>query len=90
MLNNPVVVAGVGTGGTLLGVAEALRRVYPDAKAVAVEPAGSAVMSAGQRASSHSPRFPRRCAFCSSGNPSLAKAINCLHRPYHDSANRLL
>jgi cysteine synthase A len=35
-----------------MGVAEALRRVYPDVKAVAVEPAESAVMSGG-KASSH-------------------------------------
>ena len=38
-------VAGVGTGGTLMGVAEALREVYPDVKIFAVEPAESAVMS---------------------------------------------
>jgi len=38
-------VAGVGTGGTLMGVAEALKRVYPNVKIVAVEPAESAVMS---------------------------------------------
>lgn len=38
-------VAGVGTGGTLMGVAEALREVYPDVKLFAVEPAESAVMS---------------------------------------------
>jgi cysteine synthase A len=38
-------VAGVGTGGTLMGVGEALRRVYPNVKIVAVEPAESAVMS---------------------------------------------
>jgi cysteine synthase A len=43
-----VFVAGVGTGGTLMGVAEALRKVYPDVKIVAVEPAESAVMSGGQ------------------------------------------
>jgi len=35
-----------------MGVAEALRRVYPDVKAVAVEPAESAVMIRG-KASSH-------------------------------------
>lgn len=38
-------IAGVGTGGTLMGVAEALREVYPEVKIVAVEPAESAVMS---------------------------------------------
>ena len=43
-----VFVAGVGTGGTLMGVAEALRGVYRDVKIVAVEPAESAVMSGGK------------------------------------------
>ena len=41
-------VAGVGTGGTLMGVAQALRKVYPEVKIVAVEPAESAVMSGGK------------------------------------------
>lgn len=40
-------VAGVGTGGTLMGVARALRAVMPDLRVVAVEPAESAVMSGG-------------------------------------------
>lgn len=41
-------VCGVGTGGTLMGVAEALRQVYPQVKIVAVEPAEAAVMSGGE------------------------------------------
>ena len=41
-------VAGVGTGGTLTGVGEAIRAVYPRAKIVAVEPAESAVLSGGK------------------------------------------
>jgi cysteine synthase A len=44
-------VAGVGTGGTLMGVAEALRKVYPKVRIVAVEPAESAVMSGGKPSS---------------------------------------
>jgi cysteine synthase A len=43
-------VAGVGTGGSLIGVAKALREHYPDVKIVAVEPAESAVMSGGDAA----------------------------------------
>ena len=41
-------VAGVGTGGTLMGVAEALRKKNKNAKIIAVEPAESAVMSGGR------------------------------------------
>lgn len=43
-----VFVAGVGTGGTLTGVGRALRKVSPSVRIVAVEPAGSAVLSGGQ------------------------------------------
>ena len=38
-------VAGVGTGGTLTGVGRVLKRERPDVLVVAVEPAGSAVLS---------------------------------------------
>ncbi len=41
------VVAGVGTGGTITGVAEVLKSRKPGIKAVAVEPAKSAVISGG-------------------------------------------
>lgn len=40
-------VAGVGTGGTLMGVTEALRKKFPNVKIVAVEPAESAAISGG-------------------------------------------
>jgi cysteine synthase A len=43
-----VLVAGVGTGGTITGVGEYLREhVNPQLRVVAVEPAGSAVLSGG-------------------------------------------
>ncbi|MHA1569681.1 MAG: cysteine synthase A [Alphaproteobacteria bacterium] len=43
-----ILVAGVGTGGTITGTAEALKKRNPDLKAVAVEPAGSPVLSGGE------------------------------------------
>ena len=42
------VVAGVGTGGTITGVAETIKKLKPQFKAVAVEPAKSPVISGGQ------------------------------------------
>jgi cysteine synthase A len=44
-------VAGTGTGGTLMGVAEALCAVMPGVRIAAVEPTESAVMSGGEAAS---------------------------------------
>ncbi|MEU8438664.1 cysteine synthase family protein [Streptomyces sp. NPDC029216] len=41
-------VCGVGTGGTLTGIARYLRERNPDLKVVAVEPAGSALLSGGE------------------------------------------
>ncbi|MBT3270322.1 cysteine synthase A [Candidatus Poribacteria bacterium] len=41
-------VAGVGTGGTLTGVAQAMKTRLPDARIVAVEPAASPVLSGGK------------------------------------------
>jgi cysteine synthase A len=42
------IVTGVGTGGTISGVARVLKERNPDFKAIAIEPAGSPVISGGE------------------------------------------
>ncbi len=43
-----ILVAGVGTGGTITGVSEAIKSKKPSFRAVAVEPAASPVLSGGK------------------------------------------
>ncbi|MDQ8182241.1 cysteine synthase A [Pelagicoccus sp. SDUM812005] len=43
-----VIVSGVGTGGTITGISEALKPLKPDLRIVAVEPDGSPVLSGGE------------------------------------------
>ena len=45
--NVDFIVAGVGTGGTITGVAEVIKKLKPSFKAVAVEPVKSPVISGG-------------------------------------------
>ena len=44
-----MVVAGVGTGGTITGIAQYIKPLKAEFKAVAVEPAASPVLSGGQK-----------------------------------------
>ncbi|MFQ5867332.1 MAG: cysteine synthase A [bacterium] len=43
-----ILVSGVGTGGTITGVAEVIKKRKPSFKAIAVEPASSPVLSGGK------------------------------------------
>jgi cysteine synthase A len=43
-----VFISGVGTGGTITGVSDVIKRRKPSFKAIAVEPVGSAVLSGGE------------------------------------------
>ena len=43
-----ILVAGVGTGGTITGVSEVIKKRKPSFKAIAVEPDASPVLSGGQ------------------------------------------
>ena len=46
--NVDIIVAAVGTGGTLTGISEVVKKHNPNAKIVAVEPSSSAVLSKGK------------------------------------------
>jgi cysteine synthase A len=43
-----ILVAGVGTGGTITGISEVIKKKKPSFKAIAVEPDASAVLSGGK------------------------------------------
>src|SRR5689334_3556152 len=45
-----IVVAGIGTGGTITGVGQVLKQRQPDVKIFAVEPAASPILNGGQPA----------------------------------------
>lgn len=43
-----ILISGVGTGGTITGISEVLKKRKPEFKTIAVEPKGSPVLSGGQ------------------------------------------
>jgi cysteine synthase A len=43
-----ILISGVGTGGTITGVSEVIKKRKPSFKAIAIEPTGSPVLSGGQ------------------------------------------
>ncbi|MEM9570621.1 MAG: PLP-dependent cysteine synthase family protein [Pseudomonadota bacterium] len=52
-LNPDAFIAGVGTGGTVMGVGRALRRAVPNVKIHPLEPAESPTLSTGYKTGSH-------------------------------------
>lgn len=46
-INVDCIIAGVGTGGTITGIARYIKKMNPSVKIIAVEPAGSPVLSGG-------------------------------------------
>jgi cysteine synthase A len=44
-----ILISGVGTGGTITGVAQYIKPLKPNFKAIAVEPAASPVLSGGKK-----------------------------------------
>ncbi|MBQ3554479.1 MAG: cysteine synthase family protein [Clostridia bacterium] len=47
------VVAGVGTGGTVMGIAESLKKANPDCKVYPLEPSNSPTLSTGYKVGKH-------------------------------------
>jgi cysteine synthase A len=43
-----ILVSGVGTGGTITGISEVIKKIKPEFKAIAVEPKNSPVLSGGR------------------------------------------
>ncbi len=65
--NVDAVVAGVGTGGTITGIAEVIKPRRPDFRAIAVEPDTSPVLSGRSAGPAQDPGY--RCRVCPGNTP---------------------
>jgi cysteine synthase len=68
-----ILVSGVGTGGTITGVAEVIKKRKPSFKAIAVEPTGSPVI---QQTKNHQPLKPGKHLIQGLGAGFIPKVLN--------------
>jgi cysteine synthase A len=83
-----IFVAGVGTGGTVTGVGEALKEKKPGVQVIAVEPAASPVLSGGNRGPTRSrASAPASCR--ASSTPVYDEIVQVPNDAALDTARRL-
>ena len=83
-----IVVAGVGTGGTITGVGEVIKERKPSAQFIAIEPAASPVPPAARRARTRS-RASAPASFLPCSTPTSSTIIAVGNDESFDMARRL-